>query len=357
MSRPSSSCRVGPVRSAAASRSASSRASAARWRFSSVSGSTRRRARPMAFSAIDTVSSLVIAAVARSTSSWPSSMMTASCSGSTGMPSSASIASIAWLVTTMSASCASRRRLTVKHSSPKAHRLSPTHSRRPTEKARHTRGSTSSGYSSRSPVSVCSAQARTATACWPSALFGASNSALALVVRHRSVQLLQAHVVVAPLEDGERQRAADEGLDRLRHAGQVAVDELPLQGERGGRDDDGAAVGGRGVERGGHQVADGLARARAGLHDRVPGPRERRRDRLRHEQLPLAVLAPDGGDDRRERLREVGRLRRVSHRRRPRARWPAPPAPGRAGACRVSSWSTLSTSPCRWARLSRSPRE
>ena len=49
----------------------------------------------IAFSAGPAEISPVMAAVARSTSSCPSSTTTASCSGSTGMPSIASIASIA----------------------------------------------------------------------------------------------------------------------------------------------------------------------------------------------------------------------------------------------------------------------
>ena len=61
---------------------------------------------------------------------------------------------------------------------------------------------------------------------------------LALVVRHGAVQLLQADVVVASLEDGERQGSADQRCDGLGHAGQVAIDELPLQREGRRRDDD-----------------------------------------------------------------------------------------------------------------------
>ena len=127
---PSGSSRRSPpsdcLHDTAASRTAVSAPAAARGRFSSAPAagrrvsapgaspaSTSRSARPgrracpqRRAAALDRAGGQLAVAtpVTRSTSSCASSTITTSCSGSTGMPSSASIASSAWLVTTTSAS-------------------------------------------------------------------------------------------------------------------------------------------------------------------------------------------------------------------------------------------------------------
>ena len=74
------------------------------------------------------VSSSVATPVTRSTSSCASSTTTVSCSGMMLKLSSASIASIAWLVTTTSTCAARSRDSSAKHSLPKGHFWAPRHS-------------------------------------------------------------------------------------------------------------------------------------------------------------------------------------------------------------------------------------
>ena len=74
------------------------------------------------------LSSWESASVAEAANSCASSMMTASCSGSTWTPVKASSASRAWLATTMSASLASSRAFSAKQSTRSGHLL-PRHSR------------------------------------------------------------------------------------------------------------------------------------------------------------------------------------------------------------------------------------
>ncbi len=106
------SSRPGP-HSARPSPSASPARTSASW----VSGATYRLMRRAARSTAPAVSSSVTAPVARSTSSCASSTTTTSCSGSNGMPANASMASIAWLVTTTSARRARSRASSAKHAS------------------------------------------------------------------------------------------------------------------------------------------------------------------------------------------------------------------------------------------------
>jgi hypothetical protein len=70
-----------------------------------------------------------------------------------------------------------------------------------------------------------------------------------------AVQLVEAQVVAPALEDGERGRAAQERFEGLRQAGEVAVDQLALQRDRGRGDDDRGALRRRVVD-GGHQVGE-----------------------------------------------------------------------------------------------------
>ena len=186
-----------------------------------------------------TVSSAVATPVTRSTSSWASSTTTTSCSGSTGRPSSASMASSAWLVTTMSARPASARAFSAKQSSPTGQRDAPRHSRAVTDTCRQVASVTPGTSSSRSPVSVVVGPL--VQALDRAAHRGDRERVEQLVGRVvvvAAVQLVQAQVVAAALEDRERRCPAEQRLERLRQARQIAVDELALQGDGGRRDHD-----------------------------------------------------------------------------------------------------------------------
>ena len=112
-------------------------------------------------------SSSVLTEVTRSTRSCASSMITTSCSGSAGKSSIASMASSAWLVTTMSACPASYRACSAKHSWPNGQRCAPVHSRALTDTCRQAVSDTPGTSSSRSPVSVVAAHSCSRSTCRP----------------------------------------------------------------------------------------------------------------------------------------------------------------------------------------------
>ena len=128
-----------------------------------------------------------------------------------------------------------------------------------------------------------------------------------------AVQLVQAQVVAAALEDRERRRPAEQRRERLRQPGQVPVDELALQRDRRRRDDDrGAALDGVPDRR--HEVGQRLAGAGARLHRQVLAGGDRLPDGLGHGVLPVAPRTADGGDRGVEELGDT----RQGRRRRPR---------------------------------------
>ncbi len=149
MTRPSGACSSTPSSSAAASSRSGPR-------------SLRLPTRRAAATTSPEVSSSVIVEVTRSTSSWASSTMSRSCSGSICRPSNESIAMNEWLVTTTSTSSAAVRDRSTKHSAAIGHLL-PRHSWADTETCRQARSLTPGTNSSRSPDSVSSAQARSRT--------------------------------------------------------------------------------------------------------------------------------------------------------------------------------------------------
>ena len=116
-----------------------------------------------------------------------------------------------------------------------------------------------------------------------------------LLVLRPVAQLVQAQVVVAPLEDGEPRRAPERLAQRLGEPGQVALDELALQRDGGRGDHDGPALV-RGEPQRGHQVGERLARPGACLHGEVRPVGHRVPDRLRHDGLPGALRPADRGD-------------------------------------------------------------
>ena len=134
-----------------------------------------RPARLAAARTMPGVTSSVIVDVTRSTSSWPSSTTSTSCSGSIWRPSKASMAMNEWLVTMTSTSRAASRERSTKHSDTIGQRP-PRHSSALTDTCRQARSDTPGTSSSRSPDSVTSAQSRSRTtsaprrdACWSTA--------------------------------------------------------------------------------------------------------------------------------------------------------------------------------------------
>ena len=168
------------------------------------------------------------------------------------------------------------------------------------------------------------------------------------------MEALQANVVVSAFEHGVGQWSRQEVRQGRRNDGEIAFDELTLQGQGGRRHDDGAV---RGRMQGrGHEIGEGLARARAGLHQQVFGSLatrgQCRGDRLRHRELSIAWLAIQRRRGCHESRGDIplghgaGTPRRDAKSGRTRARNRVP-----SGRC-----STESTSPSAWAAATRSPR-
>ena len=135
---------------------------------SAAADSVSRPARRAATSTAGPESSPVVAEVTRSTRSCASSMMTTSCSGSTSMSDVASMASRAWLVTTMSARAAASLACSAKQREPNGQRCAPMHSCALTETWRQAASGTPGTSSSRSPVVVVSAHSCSRLTCRPS---------------------------------------------------------------------------------------------------------------------------------------------------------------------------------------------
>ena len=92
-------------------------------------------------------------------------------------------------------------------------------------------------------------------------------------VRRRAFQMMMADVVGAALEQRDGHRCGE----RLAHHGQVAIEELVLQGLGAGGDDDLAA----GQQRR-HEVGEGFAGTRAGLDDQLLATLDGTGNRLGH---------------------------------------------------------------------------
>ena len=212
----------------------------------------------------------------------------------------ASMASSEWLVTIRWERWASSRATSTKHSSPNGHRAAPRQSRWLTLTWRHSR-SVWRGARSRSPLpsfsASCSAQARSSRtflpASGPRALRDLDQAAL-LVVGHPLADPLETGVVGAALEHGVRRVDLGVGAgDRLDQPRDVALDELVLEGQGGGRDHDPLVV-----EEGRDEVGQRLAGAGAGLDDQVPMVGQRVGDGLGHGDLSGAFLAAESLDRR-----------------------------------------------------------
>ena len=245
------------------------------------------------------VSSSVIVAVTRSTSSWASSTTSTSCSGSIWRPSKESMAMKEWFVTMTSTSLAASRARSTKHSATRGH-LPPMHSWAETETCRHARSETPGTSSSRSPESVVHAHSRSRTTSWPSRPTAASTwpdrQQTVLVVGEAALELVEAHVVAAPLDEGVRRTPPEDRGERVGDARHVAVDDLCLQGERRRRDDRRLARL-EGVGHRGHEVGERLAGAGAGLDEQVLALVDGVGDGLGH----LDLAGPLGPADTRDR--------------------------------------------------------
>ena len=107
-----------------------------------------------------------------------------------------------------------------KHSSPNGHLAAPRHSRAVTTTCRQAGSETPGASSSRSPVSVSSAQSRTRDRPGPSAVDReGSNSARSSSSAPPPCSLLQAQVVGPALEHRVRRRAAEQRLERVDQRG------------------------------------------------------------------------------------------------------------------------------------------
>ena len=246
--------------------------------------------------------------VTRSTRSCASSMITTSCSGKMSNSSSASIASSAWLVTTMSAwpglvpgvlgetLRAERAALHAQALAGADRDLAP-------------------GLvpDSRHQLVAIAGRGRGRPVVQPLHLpserrdRSGIEQRLLRVVRRPAAQPLQAQIVPAALEDGEHRLAAQGGRDRGGQPRQVPVDELTLERDRGRRDDDGPAPG-DGMPRGWHEIRQRLARSGTGLDRQVLTGLDRLLYGARHRDLARALRSADPGHGHGEQASDVSAL-------------------------------------------------
>ena len=258
-----------------------------------------RPARLAAARTMPGVTSSVIVEVTRSTSSWPSSTTSTSCSGSIWRPSKASMAMNEWLVTMTSTSRAASRERSTKHSDTIGQRL-PRHS---CGAHRHLAPGPL-GHPGHELVAVAGlgdlgpvAQPHDLGA-QPGRLLvdGADrHQGVGVVVGEAALELVGAQVVAPPLDEGVGGAPAEQRRERLGQARHVAVDDLGLQRQRR-RGDDGRRPGVDGVLHRGHEVGQRLAGARAGLDEQVALAVDGVGDGVRHLDLPRPLGAADPAD-------------------------------------------------------------
>ncbi len=112
-----------------------------------------------------------------------------------------------------------------------------------------------------------------------------------LVLRHALVQPVQAQIVRPALQHRELRAAAQQRVQGVHRARQVAFHELALQCQRGRRHDHSLPVRERG-----HEIAQRLSGAGAGLDQQVGSVIDRLGDRFGHGHLAGALRAADSGD-------------------------------------------------------------
>ncbi len=129
--------------------------------------------------------------------------------------------------------------------------------------------------------------------------------------RRTVVNLVQAQVISAALEQGELRSARQSAGQRIGERRQVAVDELALQRDRRRRNHH-RFVGGDGTRNRRHQIGERLAGAGAGLHGQVLTRVERMGHGLGHLDLTAPLAAAQRGDRGGEQFGDRGCLGRGS---------------------------------------------
>ena len=263
------------------------------------------------------VTSSVIVEVTRSTSSWPSSTTSTSCSGSIWRPSKASMAMKEWLVTMTSTSRAASRERSTKHSDD--HRAAAAQAL----VARHRHLAPGPLGHARHELVAVAGLGDLGPLAQPHHL-GAEprrllvdradrHQRVGVVVGEAALELVGAQVVAPPLDQRVGRAPAEQRGERLGQPRHVAVDDLGLQGQRRGGDDGGRARV-HGVPHRGHEVGQRLAGAGAGLHEQVALAVDRVGDGVRHLDLPGPLGAADPADRGVEELVEGGHQSRVCRR-------------------------------------------
>jgi hypothetical protein len=125
----------------------------------------------------------------------------------------------------------------------------------------------------------------------------------AVLVRRTLADPVQARVVVPALLDRVRRTPGQQLLGGVEKGGQILVDQLGLQVQRGGGHHDALLV--ERVQQRRHEVAERLAGPGAGLDEQVLPRRHRLADRGRHGDLPRPGLSPDSIDRRLEQLADI----------------------------------------------------
>lgn len=115
--------------------------------------------------------------------------------------------------------------------------------------------------------------------------------ALLLVLRDTFMESVQAQVVRPALEHRELGAATQQRMQRVDRTRQVPLHELALEGQRGGRDHDALPV-----RECGHEVAERLTGAGAGLDQQMGSVVDRLGDGFGHGHLAGALRAADSGD-------------------------------------------------------------
>ncbi len=128
----------------------------------------------------------------------------------------------------------------------------------------------------------------------------------AVVVRVAALDLVQARVVGAALEQRDDGAVVQFVLERVEQAGDVPARDLGLQGQRG-RGHDHGLVRGAGVTQGWDKVCERLTRTGPCLDQQMPAGLEGLGDLGRHEPLSLPALPAQRGHGGVEELERVHR--------------------------------------------------
>ena len=217
-----------------------------------------------------------------------------------------------WLVTTTSTSLAASRARSTKHSPTRGH-LPPRHSCADTDTCRQARSETPGTSSSRSPESVLEAHSRRRTTSCPSRPTprrpGRRREQAVLVVGEAALELVEAHVVAAALDEGDsvgRRPRTGASASATRGMSRSTIWRLQRQG--GGRDDRRLA----GCERRARPPGRGRrATCRCPCRPARAGARPSSmaaRDRLGHLDLAGPLGAPDPSHRGVEEVVERGSL-------------------------------------------------